>query len=91
MAKKTVKYKSSEIDKLPNDRPVVYKIKTASGSNNYTGIAKRGRVNDRIKEHLEGIPGATVQIEQMESISKAQEKESNIIARSKPKYNIRGK
>lgn len=91
MSKKTVKYKPDSIEKLPNNKPVVYKIKTEGGTNNYTGVAKRGRVNDRIKEHLDTIPGAKVQIEQMPSISAAQKKEAKIIARSKPKYNKKGK
>ena len=76
---------------LPNNKPVVYKIVTAGGNNNYTGIAKRGRVQDRINEHLNEIPGAKVQIEQMSSISDARKKESNIIKRSQPKYNKQGK
>lgn len=91
MAKKTVNYKKNDIKKLPNNKPVVYKIVTAGGNNNYTGIAKRGRVQDRIGEHLSEIPGAKVQIEQMGTISDAQKKEANIIKRSQPKYNKQGK
>ena len=91
MNTKKVNYTKSGINNLPNDKPVVYKIKSAGGANNYTGIAKRGRVNDRIGEHLGEIPGATVQIEQFGSINDAQKKESNIINRSKPKYNKKGK
>jgi len=55
--------------------PQVYKITTEGGRNNYTGIAKRGRVQDRIVEHLSGskdpIPGTKVQIEQMSGIQDA--------------------
>ncbi len=91
MATKKVKYKQTDIENLPNDKPVVYKILTEGGTNNYTGVAKRGRVQDRIKEHLGKIPGATVQIDQMNSIAEAKEKESNIITRTKPKYNQQGK
>ncbi len=91
MSKKTVKYKSDAIDSLPNNKPVVYRIKTEKGNNNYTGVAKRGRVNERIKEHLNEIPGAKVQIEQMSSISEELKKESNIISRAKPRYNKKGK
>ena len=75
--------------------PQVYKITTEGGRNNYTGIAKRGRVQDRIVEHLSGskdpIPGTKVQIEQMSGIQDARAKESRIISRSKPKYNKQGK
>ena len=93
MAKKTVKYNEKGLDKLPNDKPVVYKIQTASGATNYVGVAKRGRAEERIKEHLDAdiIPGATVQIEQVATIAEAKQKEQNIISRSKPKYNEQGK
>jgi hypothetical protein len=95
MSKKTVKFNEPGIGKLPNDKPVVYKILTPGGNNNYTGVAKRGRVQERLKEHLPGekeaIPGAKVQIEQMSTIREAKEKEKAIIARSKPRYNEQGK
>lgn len=91
MAKKTVKYNSNSINQLPNNKPVVYKILTDNENSNYIGIAKRGRVQERIKEHLNVIPGAKVQIEQMTSISEARNKEANIIKRSQPKYNKQGK
>ena len=72
MAKKTVKNNQTGIGNLPNDKPVVYKIKTESDNVNYVGVAKRGRVRDRLAEHLPGgkdpIPGAKVQIEQTISI-----------------------
>ena len=76
---------------LPNDKPVVYKIFTANKTNNYTGTAKKGRVTDRIIEHIGEIPGAKVQIEQFSSIQEAVKKEAHIISRTKPKYNEKGK
>ena len=95
MARKTVDFNKSGIGKLPNDKPVVYRIQSDSGKNNYTGIAKRGRVQERLAEHLPGakdsIPGAKVQIEQMNSIDAAKQTEARVIARSKPKYNDQGK
>ena len=92
MAQKTVKLNQAGADKLPDNKPVVYKIKTAGGGTNYVGIAKRGRVRERIQEHLaeERIPGANIQVEQMPSIGAARQKEKNIIARSNPKYNQQG-
>lgn len=90
MATKKVPYNKGGIENLPNNKPVVYKIRTKNGGNNYTGIAKRGRVQGRIAEHLGEIPGATVQIEQMASIKEAREKEARIIKRSDPKYNKQG-
>lgn len=95
MTKKTVPFNKTGIEKLPNNKPVVYKIKTDGGTNNYTGVAKRGRVQERLEEHLQNgkdpIPGAKVQIEQMKTITEAEAKEADIIARSKPKYNEQGK
>jgi len=96
MATKTVKLSPDAIEKLPNDRPVVYRI-TGSGKNAvYVGVAKRGRVLDRLKEHLptgkDPIPGGTkVKIEQMESIKRAVQKETRLIERDKPRYNKQGK
>ena len=92
MAQKTVKFNQTGASKLPNDKPVVYKVQTAGGNANYVGIAKRGRVQERIQEHLaeNRIPGAKVKIEQTSSIGEARQKEENIISRSKPKYNRQG-
>ena len=91
MSKKTVRYTKEKIENLPNDKPVVYKILTENKTNNYTGVAKKGRVTDRIIEHIGEIPGSKIQIEQFSSIQKAERKEANIISRTKPKYNEKGK
>jgi len=95
MNTKTTKFSKSGISNLPDDKPVVYKIQTEGGKNNYTGIAKRGRVQERIAEHLPGskdsVPGAKVQIQQMNSIAEARKTESRIISRSQPKHNKQGK
>ncbi len=95
MGTKSTSYNKTGVSKLPDDKPVVYKIQSESGKSNYTGIAKRGRVQARIAEHLPGgkdyIPGSKVKIEQMNSIADARAKESRIISRSKPKYNKQGK
>ena len=95
MAKKTVPFNKEGIEKLPDNKPVVYKILTDGNTNIYTCIAQRGRVRERLGEHLPGgrdhIPGAKVQIEQMGSINDAEAKEARIIARAKPDRNQRGK
>jgi len=91
MGTKKVNYKKEDIENLPNDKPVVYKILSRTDENVYTGSAQRGRVSDRIEEHLGEIPGSKVIIEQFSSIKEAKEKETNIISRSKPKYNKTGK
>ena len=95
MAKKSVPFNSQGIENLPNNKPVVYKILTQGGKNNYTGVAQRGRVQERLKEHLPGgkdcVPGTKVRIEQMGSIKEAEAKESRIISRSRPPHNQKGK
>jgi hypothetical protein len=92
--KKTVKFTRAGIANLPNDKPVVYKITTEAGKTNYAGVAKRGRVQERIAEHLLGakdaVPGAKIQIEQMPTIQRAEQRERGVIARSQPKYNKQG-
>lgn len=87
MGTKKVKYNKTGIDKLPDDKPVLYRIESAGGNPNYVGIAKRGRVRERIAEHLGEIPGANVRIEQLNSVEEARQKETRVIQRSKPKYN----
>lgn len=92
MPKKTVTFNKTGVAKLPVDKPVVYRIKTDGDKTNYVGIAKRGRAQERIQEHLDegNIPGAKVQVEQVSSIAEARKKEQAIISRSKPKYNEQG-
>lgn len=94
MAKKTVDFNRSGIEKLPDDKAVLYRIQTDGGKTNYAGVAKRGRVQERLEEHLPGgedyVPGSKVQIEKMSNITEAKEKEARVIARTKPKYNDRG-
>lgn len=79
---------------------LVYKIETNGGRSNYTGIAQRGRVQDRLAEHLpngkDPIPGARVTVQPMTSIDdarqrEARQREARIIKLSQPTYNKRGK
>ncbi len=93
---KTVRFTKEGLDSLPENKPAVYKILNHQGDNIYTGVAKRGRVEGRLSEHLPGssdpIPGGKkVQITQKPSITDAKQSEDRIIARSKPRYNKRGK
>lgn len=95
MARKTVKFTPSGIDALPNSKPAVYRIQTASGRANYVGVAQRGRAQDRLREHLPGakdpVPGTKVQVSYTTSIDLARKTEARAIARTKPKYNKQGK
>jgi excinuclease UvrABC nuclease subunit len=93
MARKTVSYNQGGAAKLPDDKPAVYRIQTEGGKTNYVGVAKRGRVEERILEHLDKgrIPGAKVQVQQVSSIDEAKQIEARVIARSQPKYNEQGK
>ena len=95
MAKKTVKFTPDAIEKLPKNLPVVYTISSATKLL-YVGTAKRGRVQERITEHLSKGPdpirgGSKVQIEQMPSIGDAEKKEARLIAERKPPRNKQGK
>ncbi len=91
MAKKKVNYNNTAINSLPNDKSVLYRIKTKTGNDNYIGIASKGNVRNRISEHLGEIPGSNLIIEQFQSIKDARKKETNLIKRNKPKYNKKWK
>ncbi|MBF0400288.1 MAG: hypothetical protein HQL90_05925 [Magnetococcales bacterium] len=91
MSEKKVSYNKGGISQLPDDKPVMYRIETEGGRQNYVGIAKRGRVQERVAEHLGEIPGATVRVEQFDSINDARAKEARVIKRNQPKYNEQGK
>ena len=88
---KKVKYNPKGIGNLPEGKPVLYRIENESGNLNYAGVAKRGRVQERISEHLGEIPGSKVRIEEFSSIREAEKKEANVIKRNQPKYNKQGK
>ncbi len=94
--KKKASFNKTGIEALAQDKPVVYRIRNRNGTHTYTGVAKKGRVADRLKEHLPGgpdpIPGAaSVEIRQMSSIGEAREAEARSIKRSKPRHNKVGK
>lgn len=94
--RKSGKFTNEGIESLAKDRPVVYKIENSEGKNLYTGVAKKGRVEARLKEHLPGGPdpirgGRKVIIDQKSSLGEALKSESRIIKRSQPPQNKRGK
>ena len=94
--KKSGKFSKDGIEALAKDKPVVYVIEDDKGKNLYTGVAKRGRVEERLKEHLPGSTdpvrgGAKVRIQQKPSIAEAKKSEARIIKTSQPPQNKRGK
>ncbi len=91
MSSKKVHYSNKGISDLPNDKPVLYKIQTEASNINYVGVAQRGRVQERIKEHIGQIPGSSVSVKQFSSIAEARKEETKVIKQEQPKYNEKGK
>lgn len=85
-ATKTVKFNRQGIAKLPEDRPVLYRIIDESGRMNYVGVAQKGYARERISGHLEKISGVKVQIEQFATLEDAMKKEVNVIRRATARY-----
>ena len=96
MGKKSGSFDEKGIEGLAKNKPVVYKIEDDKGNNLYTGVAKKGRVEERIKEHLPGGAdpvrgGAKVRIQQKPSIAEAEKTEAIIIKKQQPPQNKKGK
>jgi len=94
--KKTGSFDKEGIESLAKDKPVVYDIEDSKGKTLYTGVAKKGRVEQRLKEHLPGGPdpipgGKKVKIKQKSSIAEAEKSESRSIKIKKPPLNKKGK
>ena len=94
--KKSGSFDEKGIESLAKDKPIVYDIQNKQGGTIYTGIAKRGRVEQRLKEHLPGgsdpiSGGARVKIKQQPSIATAKKAEARAIKRNKPPKNKKGK
>jgi predicted GIY-YIG superfamily endonuclease len=94
--KKSADFNRVGIESLAKDKPVVYKILNGKGNTLYTGVAKRGRVEERLKEHLPSGPdpvrgGKKIVIDQKSSIDEARKAEARTIKRSQPPQNKKGK
>lgn len=94
--KKSAKANADGVKSLAADKPVVYRHKNKSGGTEYIGSATRGRVTDRLTEHLpsgkDPVRGASkVEITQYDSIAKARAAEARAIKREQPKQNKKGK
>ena len=94
--RKSGKFDQGGIETLAKNKPVVYRIQDQAGNDQYVGVAKRGRVEARLKEHLSGArdpvrEGVKVRILQKSSIKEARKSEARIIKRNQPPQNKRGK
>ena len=79
-------FNKKAIGAADNNKPVVYTLKK-NGDPVYVGIAKRGRVQERLAEHLGEIPATEFSTRSYDSIFEAREAEERKINREKPKYN----
>jgi len=89
---RTQKFTKENIQQVPKDKAIIYKIKNINSDNLYTGIAGRGRVQDRLMEHKElkkeAIPGGTrFQFTQVKNKPRAEQVEKQIIKKEQPKFN----
>lgn len=94
--RKSGKFDKDGIEALAKNKPVLYRIQDKQGKDLYVGVAKRGRVEARLKEHLPGgrdpVRGAAkVRILQKSRIAEAKKSEVRIIKRNQPPQNKKGK
>ena len=93
--KKSGNFDEQGIEGLAKNKPIVYNIEDKKGNTLYTGVAKRGRVEERLKEHLPGGPdpvrgGTKVRIQQKTSITEVEKAEARSIKRNQPPQNKKG-
>ena len=89
--KTIITFTRENIEKLPENKPTIYIIITRNLNYNYIGLAPRGRIQERLFEHLpsgpDAIPGAKIIVEQVDNIVAARSKMEQLIRRKLPKYN----
>lgn len=93
---RTQKFTKANIEKVPENKALVYKIKNTAGENLYTGIAGRGRGQDRLLEHKELkketiLGGTRFQYAQTKNKDRAGQVEKQIIGKEKPEFNEQNK
>lgn len=89
---RTQKFTKENISNVPQNKAIIYKIKSRSGENLYTGIAGRGRSQERLLEHKElkkeKIPeGTRFQYAQVKTKDRAHAIEKSIIKKEQPEFN----
>lgn len=90
------KFNKTNIKNIPEEKPILYRLQNNPGDELYLGVAKKGRVQERLEEHLtlkkEKIPGvAKVKFAQFSSIEKAKKVEEQLIKKLEPKFNKQSK
>ena len=93
---RTQKFTKENIANVPKNKAIIYKIRSRSGENLYTGIAGRGRSQERLLEHKEikkeRIPeGTKFQYVQVTTKVRAHEIEKSIIKKELPVFNQKNK
>ena len=88
----TQKFTKENIAKVPQNKAIIYKIKNREGNNLYTGIAGRGRSQERLLEHKEikkeKVPeGTRFQYAQVKTKDRAHVIERSIIKKEQPQFN----
>ena len=95
--KKIVPLTKAGVKKILNTKAGVYEIKNKEGKSEYVGMAKAGRLQDRVKEHLPSSPkdpikaGKTVKTKQEPNKAAALKTEKKMIKTKQPRQNIKGK
>lgn len=92
--KKTVPLTKAGANKLPSEKPGIYKIKDGKDKALYVG--ETGRLKERIKEHIkqETVKPAKdkkVEVQRTSSKAEAQVKERVLIKKLQPPKNKKGK
>lgn len=91
MTKLNLRFSKRAIKQLPDSKPGVYIIRNNSGTNMYSGIAKRGQVLETLANHFYGgdkyVPGAWLEFEQFNNLTDCNARLKTILERDKPRYN----
>jgi hypothetical protein len=91
LTKLNIRFSKKAIKQLPDNKPGVYIIKNNSGTNMFTGIAKRGQVLETLGRHFYGgdkyVPGAWLQFEQFNNLTDCSTRLKIILERDDPAYN----
>ena len=90
VARREASYDAGSVSELPDSKPALYAIQTASGRINYIGVAAAGHVRERIRQHMSGGPkrvtGEKVTILQFDTLEEARTAETYAIEEFSPKF-----